>query len=107
MNRIKKGDIVIVKSGNDKNRQGKVLRIFKKENKALVENIHIVKKATKANPQEGIAGGVVSREAPIFLSKLMIVNPTTKKSDKVMIKVTENNKKERYFRSNGEPIDLV
>jgi large subunit ribosomal protein L24 len=106
MNRIKKGDTVVVVSGNDKNRQGKVLRILKKENRAIVENVNVLKHFTKADPQRGTSGGIVSQEAPIPLSKLMLYNPTTKKADKISIQVIDN-KKVRCFRSNGERIDLV
>jgi len=106
MKRIKKGDIVIVRSGNDKGRQGKVMRIFPKKNKALVENVAILKKYVKANAQQNITGGIVPQESPIALSKLSLYNPETQKRDKVVIKIGENNKKIRYFHSNNKKIEL-
>lgn len=106
MYKIKKGDTVSVRTGSDKNRQGKVLRIFVKEACALVEGIRLRKKHLKANPQKGITGGIITREAPIPLSNLTLYNPVLQKSDKVIIKVLEDGKRARYFKSNNEPIDI-
>jgi large subunit ribosomal protein L24 len=105
MNRIKVGDTVVVISGNDKNRQGKVLRLFKKRQTAIVENIRLLKKCVRANPNQGVTGGILSREGPIALSKVMIYNPKTNKPDKVRVKILEGNKRVRCFRSSGEIID--
>ena len=83
MKRIKVGDLVVVISGNDKNRQGKVLRLFHKKQSVIVENVHILKKCIRSNPNQGITGSISSREYPIALSKVMIYNPTTNKRDKI------------------------
>ena len=106
MNRIKAGDTVVVISGNDKNKQGKVLRLFNKKRSAIVENIRVFKKCVRANPNQGVAGSIASKEFPIALSKLMLYNPKTNTKDKVNIKTLEGNKKIRCFRANGEPIDM-
>lgn len=105
MNRIKLGDTVVVISGNDKKRQGKVIRLFKKRQSAIVENVHILKKCVRANPNQGVAGSISSQEFPIALSKIMIYNPVTNKRDKVSTKVLADNKRVRCFRSSGEHID--
>jgi len=106
MNRIKVGDTVIVISGNDKNKQGKVLRLFNKRKAAIVENVRVFKKCVRANPTQGIVGSITSREFPVALSKLMLYNPTTKRRDKLSTKILAGNKRVRCFRSNGEFIDM-
>jgi large subunit ribosomal protein L24 len=98
MNRIRVGDIVIVKSGNDKNRQGEVIRIFHKKQSAIVKDVRVLKKAVKADPNRNISSGIISQEFPIPLSKLMLYNPVTKKGDKASIQFAEG-KKVRHFRS--------
>ncbi len=103
MNKIKKHDIVIIRSGNDKKRQGKVLRIFPKKRCALIESIAMLKHYTKGNPQEGTTGGIIEKESTIPLSKLSVYNSTTQKIDKIIIQKVEK-KNYRYFRSNHERI---
>ena len=103
MNRIKKGDQVVVIAGKDKGKTGDVVRVA--GDKVVVSNINIVKRHTKPNPQAGQPGGVIEREAPIHVSNVMLFNPATKKGERVGIKVLEDGRKLRVFRSSGEAID--
>ena len=103
MNRIRKGDQVIVISGADKGKKGEVVRVA--GDKVVVQNVHIVKRHTKANPQTGQAGGIVEREAPIHISNVMLLNPASGKGDRVGFKVLEDGRKLRVFRSSGEAVD--
>ncbi|MDH5735015.1 MAG: 50S ribosomal protein L24 [Gammaproteobacteria bacterium] len=105
MNRIKKGDEVIVTAGKDKGRRGSVLKIFK-DDRVMVESINMVKKHTKPNPMQGMEGGIVEKEMPMHISNVMLFNPSTNKGDRVGIKILEDGKKVRYFKSNGEVIDV-
>jgi len=102
-NRIKKGDQVVVNTGKDKGKQGEVVRID--GDRVVVANVNVVKRHTKPNPQAGIAGGVVEREASIHISNVAIVNPATGKGERVGFKVLEDGRKLRVFRSSGEALD--
>ena len=105
MNRLKKGDDVIVVAGKDKGRRGVVKTFAKGGSLVLVEGINIVKKHVKPNPNKGIDGGVVEKELPVDASNVAVFNPTTKKADKLGYKIVDD-KKVRYFKSNGELVDL-
>jgi large subunit ribosomal protein L24 len=105
MQKIKKGDEVIVISGKDKGRRGRVLSVHT-DNKALVEGINIVKKNSKPNPMKGVEGGIVDKEMPIHISNIMLFNAATSKGDRIGIKQLEDGKKVRYFKSNGEVVDV-
>jgi len=105
MNKIKKGDEVIVITGKDKGRRGTVVNIHD-NGKVLVENINMVKKAQKPNPNLGMTGGIIDKEMPIEISNVMLFNPATGKGDKVGIKTLEDSTKVRYFKSNGEVVDI-
>jgi large subunit ribosomal protein L24 len=102
--KIRKGDNVIVISGRDKGRKGAVIRVLDDE-KVLVENINRVKRHTRGNPQQGKAGGIIEKEAPLHVSNVALFNPATQKADRVGIKQLEDGKRVRYFKSNGEVID--
>jgi large subunit ribosomal protein L24 len=104
MNRIKKGDQVVVTTGNKKikGQTGEVLRVDGE--RVYVSNLNLVKRATKPNPQAGQSGGLIEREASIHISNVMLVNPATGKGERVATKVLENGKRLRVFRSNGEAI---
>lgn len=104
MNKIKKGDQVIVITGKDKGKTGDVLQILT-DGRALVNDINLVKKHTKANPMAGVTGGILEKEAPIQLSNLAIYNPNTKKADKVRIE-GEGKDKHRVFKSDGTRVDV-
>ena len=103
MNRIKKGDQVVVIAGKDKGKRGDVVRVA--GDKVVVSNINIIKRHTKPNPQAGQPGGVIEREAPIHVSNVMLFNPASGKGDRVGFKVLEDGRKLRVFRSSGEAID--
>ena len=103
MNRIRKGDQVVVISGKDKGKRGDVVRVA--GDKVVVSNINVVKRHTKPNPQAGQPGGVIEREAPIHISNVMLFNPATGKGERVGFKVLEDGRKLRVFRSSGESID--
>jgi large subunit ribosomal protein L24 len=103
MNRIKKGDHVIVTAGKDKGKKGDVVRVA--GDKVVVSNINIIKRHTKPNPQAGQPGGVVEREAPIHISNVMLFNPASGKGERIGIKVLEDGRKLRVFRSSGEAVD--
>ena len=103
MNRIRKGDQVVVIAGKDKGKKGDVIRVA--GDKVVVSNINIVKRHTKPNPQAGQPGGVVEREAPIHISNVMLFNPATGKGERVGFKVLEDGRKLRVFRSSGEAVD--
>ncbi|WP_222565653.1 50S ribosomal protein L24 [Novilysobacter antarcticus] len=103
MNRIKKGDHVIVTAGKDKGKRGDVVRVA--GDKVVVSNVNIIKRHTKPNPQVGQAGGVIEREAPIHISNVMVFNPASGKGERVGIKVLEDGRKMRVFRSSGEALD--
>ena len=103
MNRIRKGDQVIVIAGADKGKKGEVVRVA--GDKVVVQNVHIVKRHTKANPQTGQAGGIVEREAPIHISNVMLFNPASGKGERIGIKKLEDGRKLRVFRSSGEAVD--
>ena len=103
MNRIKKGDQVVVIAGKDKGKRGDVVRVA--GDKVVVSNINVVKRHTKPNPQAGQPGGVIEREAPIHISNVMLFNPVSGKGERVGIKVLEDGRRLRVFRSSGEAVD--
>jgi len=105
MKRLRKGDQVIVISGKDKGRQGTVLKVMV-DDRVLVESINMVKKHTKPNPMQGVEGGIVDREMPLHSSNVMLFNPVTNKGDRVGFKLLEDDRKVRYFKSNGEVVDV-
>jgi large subunit ribosomal protein L24 len=104
MARIKKGDEVVVIAGKDKGRRGAVLRIYD-DGRVLVENVNVAKKHQKANPQAGQPGGIISKEMPVDISNVMVLNPQTDKGDRIGYKSLADGKKVRYFKSNNEVLD--
>lgn len=105
MNKIKKGDDVIVLAGRDKGKQGTVLKILT-NGKAMVNDINIVKKHVKANPQAGVTGGIIPQEAAIQLSNIALYNVATGKGDRVGFKTLDDGKKVRIYKSTGETVDV-
>jgi len=105
MFKIKKGDEVVVIAGRSKGQQGNVLKRID-DNRLLVENVNMVKKHVKPNPNSGDTGGILDQESPIQQSNVMLVNPNTGKGDRVGFKTLEDNRKVRYFKSNDEVIDI-
>tara|TARA_B100000945_G_scaffold271236_1_gene233030 strand:- start:452 stop:766 length:315 start_codon:yes stop_codon:yes gene_type:complete len=103
MKRIRTGDQVIVTTGKDKGKQGTITKILS-NGRCYVSGVQMIKRHTKPNPNAGIAGGVVEKEASIDMSNISIFNSSTKKADKVSIKLLEDGKKIRVFRSSGKEI---
>jgi large subunit ribosomal protein L24 len=103
MNRIRKGDQVIIIAGADKGKKGEVVRVA--GDKVIVQNANIIKRHTKPNPQANVAGGIIEREAPIHISNVMLFNQASGKGERIGFKVLENGRKVRVFRSSGEAID--
>jgi large subunit ribosomal protein L24 len=103
MNKIRKGDNVIVLTGKDKGKRGNVAGLG--EETVLVEGINRVKKHTRPNPMKGLPGGIVEKEMPIHISNIALFNPATQKADRVGIKTLEDGRKVRVFKSNGEVVD--
>ena len=104
MRKIKKGDDVVIITGKDKGRRGKVLRVLV-EDRLVVEGINVVKKHQRPNPQKGVTGGIVEKEMPLHRSNVMLWNPVTKKGDRVGVRVLEDGKRVRFYKSNGEAVD--
>jgi large subunit ribosomal protein L24 len=105
MRKIKKGDQVIVRAGKEKGKQGTVLRVLLKD-RVLVENINIVKRHTRPNPNKGVTGGIVDKEAPIHISNVALYNPGVGKGERVGIKFLGDGRKVRYFKGSGEVADI-
>jgi large subunit ribosomal protein L24 len=107
MNKIRKGDEVVVITGKDKGRRGKVSAVLA-TGKLLVDGINVVKKHQKPNPQANVGGGIVDQEMPIQASNVMLWNPATEKGDRIGFKQVgagASQKKVRVFKSNGEVVD--
>jgi len=105
MNKIRKGDQVVVITGKDKGKRGTVLSMILESERAVIEGINRVKKHTKPNPMKGSTGGIVEKEMSIHLSNVAIFNPTSGKADRVGFKAMDDKRKVRVFRSSGEQID--
>lgn len=105
MRKIKKGDDVIVLTGKDKGKRGTVVNVVA-DDRVVVENVNMVKRHTKPNPQKGIAGGIVEKEASIHVSNIAIFNSATKKADRIGFRTLEDGKKVRFFKSNDEVVDI-
>jgi large subunit ribosomal protein L24 len=104
--KIRKGDQVVVLTGKDKSKRGAVLRVLREADKVIVENVNLVKRHTKGNPQKGTGGGIIEKEMPISVSNVAIWNPVTSKADRIGYRTLEDGRKVRYFKSNNEVIDL-
>lgn len=105
MKRIKKGDEIIVIAGKDKGRRGAVLHVLD-NGKVLVENVNVVRKHQKPNPNSGVQGGIIEKEMPLQASNVMLFNPITNKGDRVGIKTLEDGRRVRIFKSNNEVVDI-
>ena len=105
MQRIRKGDEVVVIAGRDKGKRGTVLRRVDAEF-LVVEGVNRVKKHTRPNPMKGETGGIVDKDMPIHVSNVALFNPATKKADRVGFKQLDDGRKVRVFKSNGEQVDV-
>jgi len=104
MQRIKKGDQVIVVTGKDKGRRGNVLRV-EPTGRVVVENLNVAKKHQRPNPQKNVPGGIVEQEKSLDESNVMLFNPTTQKADRVGFRRLSDGRKVRFFKGNGEVVD--
>ena len=104
MRRIRRGDDVVVITGKDKGRRGNVIRLVG-EDRVLVQNINVIKRHTRGNPNRGQPGGIIEREAPIHVSNVMHYNPATDKGDRIGFRVLDDGRKVRFFKSNDEVLD--
>jgi len=105
MQRIRKGDEIVVIAGRDKGKRGTVLRRTGVEH-VVVEGINRVKKHQRPNPMKGQTGGVVDKDMPIHVSNVALFNPATQKADRVAFKLLSDGRKVRVFRSNGDQVDV-
>jgi large subunit ribosomal protein L24 len=105
MNKIRKGDQVVVLTGKDRGKRGTVLRVLAND-RVLVENVNVVKRHTRPNPNRGVTGGIIDKEASIHVSNVALLNPTTGKPGRVGFKMLADGKKVRYFRQGGEVVDV-
>lgn len=105
MQKLKKGDDIIVIAGRDKGKRGTISQVMPTFDKVLIDGINLVKKHQKPNPSLGVQGGIVEMEMPLHVSNVAIFNPSTKKADRVGIKILEDGRKVRFFKSNNEVID--
>jgi len=105
MSKIKKGDEVVVTGGKDKGRRGAILKVLEND-RVLVENVNMAKRHVRPNPNAGVTGGIVDKEMPMHISKVMLLNPVTKKGDRAGFRKLEDGRKVRFFRSNKEVVDV-
>ena len=104
MQRIKKGDEVVVLAGRDKGKRGTVVRRIDADY-LVVEGVNRVKKHQRPNPMKGITGGIIDKDLPIHISNVALFNPATKKADRVGVKTLQDGRKVRVFKDNGEQVD--
>jgi large subunit ribosomal protein L24 len=105
MQKLKSGDEVIVLTGKSNGQRGKISKVISDKNRVVVEGLNMMKKHVRPNPQAGIQGGIVEKEAPMDVSNVAIFNPKTGKADRIGFKVQEDGKRVRIFKSNGELVD--
>ncbi len=105
MNKIKKGDEVIITAGKDKGRRGTVLQTFD-DGRLLVEGVNLAKKHTKPNPNVGEKGGIQDKAMPLDVSNVLVFNPKSKKGERVGFRVEDDGSKVRVFRGTGEVVDI-
>ena len=103
MNKLKKGDEVIVIAGKDKGKRGAIALV--KDDRVLIDGVNVAKKHQKPNPNAGVAGGIVDKEMPIHISNVAIFNSASGKADRVGIKQLDDGRKVRVFKSTGEVVD--
>ncbi|WP_372521818.1 50S ribosomal protein L24 [Sulfuricaulis sp.] len=105
MKKIRTGDKVMVLTGRDKGKQGTVLRVLE-DSRVLVESVNMIKRHTKPNPNKGVTGGIIDREAPIHVSNVALYNPATGKGERVGTRIMQDGNKVRFFRKSGEVADV-
>ena len=106
MNKIRKGDEVVILAGKDRGKRGVVLKAADARDRVIVENVNMSKRHTKGNPGQGTAGGIIEKEMPIHISNVAIWNPISSKGDRIGFKDLEDGRKVRIFRSDNEVVDV-
>ena len=106
MNKIRKGDQVIVLAGKNKGSRGVVLSLLRETEQVIVENVNMARRHTKGNPAEGKPGGIIEKEMPLAVSNVALLNPVTDRADRVGFRRLEDGTKVRYFKSNQEVVDV-
>ena len=106
MNKIKKGDEVVIVTGRDKGKKGIVLSLIDGGKKLLVEGVNIAKKHVKANPNAGVTGGIVPKTMPLDRSNVMIYDPSKQKGSRVGIRVLKDGQRVRYFKASDQLVDV-
>ena len=104
MKKIRKGDSVVVTAGREKGRTGTVVAV-QPDGRVLVENVNMIKKHQRPNPQRNVQGGIIQKEAPLHASNIALLNPATRKADRVGVRTLKDGRKVRFFKSNGELVD--
>ena len=104
MNKLRKGDEVVVITGRDKGRRGTIIRVVDAGH-VLVENVNMVKRHTKPNPARNTQGGIVEKEAPLHISNVLLWNPVAKRGDRVGVRTLADGRRVRFFKSNDEVVD--
>jgi len=105
-NKFRKGDEVVVLTGKDKGKRGAITKLHTDTGRVVVENVNMVKKHQKPNPNLNVPGGIIEKEMPIDVSNVAIFNPVTGKADRVGFRFLEDGRKVRVFKSNGEVVDV-
>ena len=105
MNRIRKGDDVVVIAGKDKGKRGSVLNVMP-DGRLVVSDVNMVKRHTKPNPNRGVPGGIIEKEMPVHPSNVMLFNPQTNKGDRVGFRTLDDGRKVRFFKSTNEVVDV-
>jgi large subunit ribosomal protein L24 len=105
MRRVRTGDQVIVIAGRSKGKQGKILRVLGND-RVIVENANMLKRHSRPNPAAGRPGGIIEKEGSVHISNIMLYNSATEKGDRIGFKRLEDGRKVRYFKSNGEVVDI-
>jgi large subunit ribosomal protein L24 len=106
VNKIRKGDEVVILAGKDRGKRGVVLKASDARDRVIVENVNMAKRHTKGNPGQGTAGGIIEKEMPIHISNVAIWNPISSKGDRIGFKDLEDGRKVRIFRSDNEVVDV-
>ena len=106
MNNIKKGDEVVILTGRDKGKRGVVLKMLRAKGKVVVENVNMAKRHTKGNPMQGKAGGIIEKEMSLDASNIAIWNRILNKPDRLGIRVLEDGRRVRFYKTNNEVVDI-
>ena len=102
---VRKNDVVVVRTGKDRGKRGRVLRVLAEKNRLVVEGVNIIKRHTRPNPQKNIKGGIVEREAPIHASNVMLLDPDSNEATRLGIRTLPDGRRVRISRKSGTVVD--